>query len=87
MIFVDTGAWFAMAVPLDQDHIAVAQCFSQNVARLIITFGNSAILSSRLSPMRARSPNFNYEHYLSRRRQRNRRKQRDCRNRLRAHPD
>ncbi|MGH9755991.1 MAG: type II toxin-antitoxin system VapC family toxin [Blastocatellia bacterium] len=37
MIFVDTGAWFAMTVPSDQDHIAVAQCFSQSVARLITT--------------------------------------------------
>lgn len=51
MIFVDTGAWFAMAVPLDQDHIAVAQCFSQSVARLITT---DYVIDETLTLLRAR---------------------------------
>jgi predicted nucleic acid-binding protein len=51
MIFVDTGAWFAMAVPLDQDHIAVAQCFSQNVSRLITT---DYVIDETLTLLRAR---------------------------------
>jgi predicted nucleic acid-binding protein len=51
MIFVDTGAWFAMAVPTDQDHAAVAQCFGQNIAPLITT---DYVIDETLTLLRAR---------------------------------
>lgn len=37
MIFVDTGAWFAMAVPSDQDHALVVPYFASHAAMLFTT--------------------------------------------------
>ncbi|MGJ3252224.1 MAG: type II toxin-antitoxin system VapC family toxin [Elainellaceae cyanobacterium] len=37
MIFVDTGAWFASAVPSDSDHSAATQWLKQNVEPLLTT--------------------------------------------------
>ncbi|MCI0525394.1 MAG: type II toxin-antitoxin system VapC family toxin [Acidobacteria bacterium] len=51
MIFVDTGAWFAMAVPSDQDHDAVAQCFAQTSEPLFTT---DYIVDETLTLLRAR---------------------------------
>lgn len=51
MIFVDTGAWFAMAVPSDQDHNAVTQCFSQTTELLLTT---DYVVDETLTLLRAR---------------------------------
>ena len=51
MIFVDTGAWFAMAVPSDQDHAAVAQCFSRSTEPLLTT---DYVVDETLTLLRAR---------------------------------
>lgn len=37
MIFVDTSGWFAMTVPTDQDHLAVAQVFREATEPLLTT--------------------------------------------------
>ncbi|MBI1761308.1 MAG: type II toxin-antitoxin system VapC family toxin [Acidobacteria bacterium] len=51
MIFVDTGAWFAMSVPSDQDHAAIAQCFSQTAEPLFTT---DYVVDETLTLLRAR---------------------------------
>ena len=51
MIFVDTGAWFAMAVPSDQDHAIIAQCFSQSTESLLTT---DYVIDETLTLLRAR---------------------------------
>lgn len=51
MIFVDTGAWFAMAVPSDQDHATVAECFSNAMEPLITT---DYVIDETLTLLRAR---------------------------------
>jgi predicted nucleic acid-binding protein len=51
MIFVDTGAWFAMAVPSDQDHAAVAECFGRATEPLITT---DYVIDETLTLLRAR---------------------------------
>ena len=35
MMLVDTSVWFAMTVPSDQDHAAVAQLFRHNTEPLL----------------------------------------------------
>jgi len=37
MLFVDTGAWFALAVPSDPDHQAARRFIEQNRLRLMTT--------------------------------------------------
>jgi predicted nucleic acid-binding protein len=37
MIFVDTGAWYALFVPTDRDHLAAESWFDQNKQSLITT--------------------------------------------------
>lgn len=37
MIFVDTGAWFAMLVPEDRDHLAADSWLAQNTQPLVTT--------------------------------------------------
>ena len=37
MIFVDTGAWFAAAVPSDPDHLAASQWLTGNTEPLLTT--------------------------------------------------
>ncbi|HWQ36302.1 MAG TPA: DNA-binding protein [Blastocatellia bacterium] len=51
MIFVDTGAWFAMAVPSDQDHNMVAECFRQCTRPLLTT---DYVVDETLTLLRAR---------------------------------
>ncbi len=51
MIFIDTGAWFAMAVPSDQDHAAVAQCLAQLSEPLLTT---DYVVDETLTLLRAR---------------------------------
>ena len=51
MIFVDTSGWFAMAVPTDQDHAAVAQCFQQATQKLLTT---DYVVDETLTLLRAR---------------------------------
>lgn len=51
MIFVDTGAWFAMAVPSDKDHAAIAHCFSQSKETLLTT---DYVVDKTLTLLRAR---------------------------------
>lgn len=51
MIFVDTGAWFAMTVPSDQDHDAVERCFAQISEPLFTT---DYIIDETLTLLRAR---------------------------------
>ena len=51
MIFVNTGAWFAMAVPSDQDHAAIAHCFSQSKEPLLTT---DYVVDETLTLLRAR---------------------------------
>lgn len=51
MIFVDAGAWFAMTVPSDQDHAAVARCFSQSAEPLLTT---DYVVDETLTLLRAR---------------------------------
>jgi uncharacterized protein len=51
MIFVDTGAWFAMAVPSDQDHLLVAPYFARYAASLLTT---DYVVDETLTLLRAR---------------------------------
>jgi len=51
MMFVDTSAWFAMAVPSDQDHAAVALLFQQNTEPLLTT---DYVVDETLTLLRAR---------------------------------
>jgi predicted nucleic acid-binding protein len=51
MIFVDTGAWFASAVPSDRDHAAAARWLSQNTQPLITT---DYIVDETLTLLKAR---------------------------------
>ncbi len=37
MIFVDTGAWFALVIPKDPDHVADSAWLATNTSRLITT--------------------------------------------------
>jgi predicted nucleic acid-binding protein len=37
MIFVDTGAWFASVVPLDQDYTAATRWLNQNTQPRLTT--------------------------------------------------
>lgn len=51
MIFVDTGAWFASAVPSDIDHASASQWLKQNAGRLLTT---DYIIDETLTLLRAR---------------------------------
>jgi uncharacterized protein len=51
MIFVDTSVWFAMAVPSDQDHAAVAELLRQNTEPLLTT---DYVVDETLTLLRAR---------------------------------
>jgi predicted nucleic acid-binding protein len=37
MIFVDTGAWFALLVPTGRDHLAAESWFERNIQSLVTT--------------------------------------------------
>lgn len=51
MIFLDTGVWFAMAVPSDQDHALVAPYFASLSAPLLTT---DYVVDETLTLLRAR---------------------------------
>ena len=51
MIFVDTGAWFASAVPSDRDHAAATRWLSQNTQPLLTT---DSIMDETLTLLKAR---------------------------------
>ena len=51
MIFVDTGAWFALVVPTDPDHAAAAAWFEGNRERLI---PSDYVVDETLTLLRAR---------------------------------
>src|SRR5437868_3040871 len=51
MIFVDTGIWFAMAVPTDQDHALVSTCLSRLGEPLLTT---DYVVDETLTLLRAR---------------------------------
>lgn len=51
MIFVDTGAWFAMAVPTDQDHGKISECPSKLSEPLFTT---DYVVDETLTLLRAR---------------------------------
>ena len=51
MIFVDTGAWFAAAVPTDPDHAAASRWLAGNTESLLTT---NYIVDETLTLLRAR---------------------------------
>ena len=51
MIFVDTGAWFASAMPSDRDHQAAVRWLSQNIQPLITT---DYVIDETLTLLKAR---------------------------------
>ena len=51
MIFVDTGAWFALVVPTDPDHAAAAAWFAKNREPLITS---DYVVDETLTLLRAR---------------------------------
>ena len=51
MIFVDTGAWFAIVVPSDRDHAAATRWLSQNTQPLVTT---DYIVDETLTLLKAR---------------------------------
>ena len=54
MIFVDTGAWFALAVPTDPDHGKVRDWFDANIDPLLTT---DYVIDETLTLLRARGEN------------------------------